>query len=371
MMTVGIPKEVKDHEFRVALTPQGVRSLVARGCRVVVQDGAGEGSGFSTRQYDQAGAMILPDAQTTYQEAQLIVKVKEPQAEELPLLRKDHVLFAYLHLAASQSLTEGLMTIGCTAIGYETIEDDKGQFPLLRPMSEIAGRMSVQLGAQFLGKHYGGSGVLLGGVPGVPPGKVLIVGSGVVGGAATKIAVGMGADVTVLSLDLEQLREIDLWYQGRVKTVMSSQSQLECDLPEADLVIGAVYLPAARTPRIISREMVSRMKPGSVIVDVSVDQGGCAETTRPTTHTEPTYLVDGVLHYAVPNIPGIVPYTSTLALTNATLPFIVQLLEHGVEEALYRHEELQKGVCVLHGRLTSEGVAQAHGLPWANFSALS
>lgn len=371
MMTIGIPKEIKDQEFRVALTPQGVRSLVASGYRVVVQEGAGEGSGFSTHQYAQAGAMILKDAKATYQQAQLIVKVKEPQAEELVFLRKDHVVFAYLHLAASQSLTEGLMAIGCTAIAYETIEDHKGQFPLLRPMSEIAGRMSVQLGAQFLEKHYGGSGVLLGGVPGVPPGKVLIVGSGVVGAAATKIAVGMGADVTVLSLDLKQLREMDLWYQGRVRTVLSSQSQLECYLPEADLVIGAVYLPAARTPRIISREMISSMKTGSVIVDVSVDQGGCAETTRPTTHTEPIYLVDGVLHYAVPNIPGIVPHTATLALTNATLPFIVQLLEHGVEEALRRHEGLQKGVSVRDGRLTSEGVAQAHGLPWISFSALS
>ncbi len=371
MMTIGIPKEVKDQEFRVALTPKGVRDLVASGYRVVVQDGAGEGSGFPTRQYDQAGAVILPDAKTTYQEAHLIIKVKEPQAEELPFLRKDHVLFAYLHLAASRFLTEGLMEIGCTAIAYETIEDHDGQFPLLRPMSEIAGRMSVQLGAQFLEKHHGGSGVLLGGVPGVPPGKVLIVGSGVVGTAATKIAVGMGAEVTVLSLDLDQLREIDLWYQGRVKTVLSSQSQLEGYLPDADLVIGAVYLPGARTPRIISREMVSKMKTGSVIVDVSVDQGGLAETTRPTTHTEPVYLVDGVLHYAVPNIPGIVPHTSTLALTNATLPFIVQLLEHGVEEALRRHEGLQKGVCILHGRLTSEAVAQAHGLPWTGFSALS
>ncbi|MGD9852181.1 MAG: alanine dehydrogenase [Nitrospirales bacterium] len=371
MMTIGIPKEIKDQEFRVALTPQGVRDLVARGYRVVVQERAGEGSGFSTQQYEQAGAVILQDGKTTYQEAQLIVKVKEPQAEELAFLRKDHVVFSFLHLAASQSLTEGLMAIGCTAIAYETIEDRKGQFPLLRPMSEIAGRMSVQLGAQFLEKHYGGSGVLLGGVPGVPPGKVLIVGSGVVGAAATKIAVGMGAEVTVLSLDLEQLRNLDLWYQGRVRTVLSSQSQLAYYLPEADLVIGAVYLPSARTPRIISRAMISGMKAGSVIVDVSVDQGGCAETTRPTTHTEPIYLVDGVLHYAVPNIPGIVPHTATLALTNATLPFIVQLLEDGVKEALRRHDGLQKGVSVLQGRLTSEGVAQAHGLSWVRFSDLS
>ena len=370
-MTIGVPKEVKDQEFRVALTPQAVRGLVAHGYRVVVQRGAGEGSGFSSQQYEQAGAIILADANSTYSEAQLIIKVKEPQPEELGLLRKDHVLFAYLHLAASQSLTEALMASGCTAIAYETTEDAQGQFPLLRPMSEIAGRMSVQLGAHFLEKHQGGSGVLLSGVPGVPPGKVVIVGSGVVGSAATKIAVGMGAEVTVLSLDLGQLREMDLWYKGRVRTVLSSSAQLEVYLSEADLVIGAVYLPAARTPRVISREMVKGMKSGSVIVDVSVDQGGCAETTRPTTHTHPTYIVDEVLHYAVPNIPGIVPHTSTLALTNATLPFIVQLLENGVEQALRRHEGLKKGVNIMHGRLVSAVVGQVHGLPWEAFTALS
>jgi len=368
-MTIGVPKEVKDQEFRVGLTPHGVRDLVARGYRVVVQSGAGEGSGFSTKQYEQSGAVIMADAKSIYGEAGLVVKVKEPQPEELDFIRKEHVLFAYLHLAASQSLTEALMGSGCTAIAYETTEDTQGQFSLLRPMSEIAGRMSVQLGAQFLEKHYGGSGVLLSGVPGVPPGKVVIVGSGVVGAAATKIAVGMGAEVTVLSVNLDQLREMDVFYRGRVRTVMSSQSQLEFYLPEADLVIGAVYVPAARTPRIISREMLNTMKKGSVIVDVSVDQGGCAETTHPTTHTNPIYSVEGVMHYAVPNIPGIVPHTSTLALTNATLPFIVQLLEHGVEEAFQRYEGLRKGVNIMRGRLVSEVIGLTHGLPWVALSA--
>lgn len=371
MMTIGVPKEIKDQEFRVALTPQGVRDLVALGHRVVVEDGAGEGSGFSSRQYEQAGGEITSDGKSTFDRAQLILKVKEPQTEELTFLRQDHVLFTYLHLAASKDLTEGLLRSGCTAIAYETIEDGKGYFPLLRPMSEIAGRMSVQIGAQCLEKHHGGSGVLLGGVPGVPPGRVVIIGSGTVGASAAKIAVGMGADVTVLSVDLGQLREMDVWYQGRIRTVASSRALLEEYLPQADLVIGAVYLPAARTPRIITRAMVAGMKKGSVIVDVSVDQGGCAETTRPTSHTNPTYDVDGVLHYAVPNIPGIVPQTSTRALTNATLPFIVQLLEHGVEKALRRHEGLQKGVSVFGGRLTSEAVGRAHELPWTPFSAHS
>jgi len=363
-MVIGVPKEIKDHEFRVALTPHGVNELCGRGHRVVVQQGAGEGSGFGDEIYRQAGAILAPTAQATYGDAQLILKVKEPQPEEWLFLRKDHVFFTYLHLAASKALTEALLGIGCTAIAYETTEDAEGQFPLLRPMSEIAGRMSVQIGAHFLEKLNGGSGVLLGGVPGVPPAEVVVLGSGVVGASAAKIAVGMGARVTVLSLDLWQLRTLDDQYQGRLVTVASSQSMIHHYLPSADLVIGAVYLPAARTPRIITRAMVSDMKTGSVIVDVSVDQGGCAETTRPTTHTDPVFTVDGVLHYAVANIPGIVPHTSTLALTNATLPFIVQLVEEGLEQALRSNSGLRKGLSVFKGRLTCQAVSDAHGLPF-------
>ncbi len=364
IMVIGVPIEIKDHEFRVALTPHGVKELCGRGHRVVIQQGAGEGSGFGDDLYRQAGAVLSPTAQATYGDAQLIVKVKEPQSEEWPFLRKDHVVFTYLHLAASKDLTEALLSIGCAGIAYETTEDAKGQFPLLYPMSEIAGQMSVQIGAHFLEKQGGGSGVMLGGVAGVPPGEVVVLGSGVVGASAVKIALGMGAKVTVLSLDLWQLRTLDDRYAGRLVTVASNQSMIHHFLTRADLVIGAVYLPAARTPRVITRSMISDMKPGSVLVDVSVDQGGCAETTHPTTHSDPVYVVDGVVHYAVANIPGIVPYTSTLALTNATLPFIVQLVEEGLEGSLRNHPGLRSGLSVFHGRVTCQAVADAHGLPY-------
>ena len=361
-MVIGVPKEIKDHEFRVALTPSGVKELCGRGHRVVVQQEAGVGSGFEDRAYHEAGAVVVSTAQEVFGAAQLIVKVKEPQPEEVLLLKSHHVVFTYLHLAASKVLTESLLGSGCTAIAYETTEDTQGQFPLLRPMSEIAGRMSVQIGAHFLEKLQGGSGTMLGGVPGVPPGEVLVLGSGVVGSAAIAIAVGMGARVTVLSLDLWQMRALDAQYQNRIVTVASTQAMIHEYLRRADLVIGSVYLPAARTPRVITRSMVADMKPGSVLVDVSVDQGGCAETTRPTTHTDPVFVVDGVLHYAVSNIPGIVPYTSTLALTNATLPFIVQLVEGGLEEAIKANTGLRKGVSIFKGQLTCQAVAEAHGL---------
>ncbi len=361
-MVIGVPKEIKDHEFRVALTPQGARELSTRGHQVLVQEGAGEGSGFEDQAYRQSGATLLSSTQQVFSESELIVKVKEPQPEECGLIRKEHVLFTYLHLAASKALTESLLKSGCTAIAYETTEDHQGQFPLLRPMSEIAGRMSVQIGAHFLEKLQGGSGTLLGGVPGVAPGDVVVLGSGAVGAEAVKIAVGMGAKVSVLSLDLWQLRSLDIAYENRIATVASNPSMIQEHLKQADLVVGAVYLPAARTPRIMTREMVAEMKPGSVIVDVSVDQGGCAETTRPTTHTDPVYKVDGVLHYAVSNIPGIVPRTATYALTNATLPFIVQLVENGLKEAIQVNPGLRKGVSVFQGQLICQAVGEAHGL---------
>jgi alanine dehydrogenase len=361
-MVIGVPQEIKDHEFRVALTPNGAKELCSRGHRVLIQEGAGKGSGFDDQVYLKSGATIIPTAQQVFGEAQLILKVKEPQPEEWSLLQSEHVLFTYLHLAASKPLTQGLLKSGCTAIAYETTEDSQGQFPLLRPMSEIAGRMSVQIGAHFLEKLQGGSGTLLGGVPGVAPGEVVVLGSGVVGAAAVTIAVGMGAQVTVLSLDLSQLRALDASYHNRIVTIASSRTMIQEHLRRADLVIGAVYLPAARTPRVITREMVSEMKPGSVIIDVSVDQGGCAETTRPTTHTDPIHQVDGVLHYGVPNIPGIVPSTATYALTNATLPFIVQLVEKGLDEAISVNPGLRKGVSVFKGQLMCQAVGEAHGL---------
>ena len=361
-MVIGVPKEIKDHEFRVALTPYGAKELCGRGHRVLVQEGAGEGSGFEDQAYRQSGVVLLPTAEQVFGEAQLIVKVKEPQPEEWELLGKDHVLFTYLHLAASKALTENLLKSGCTAIAYETTEDHRGQFPLLRPMSEIAGRMSVQIGAHFLEKLQGGSGTLLGGVPGVAPGEVVVLGSGVVGTEAVKIAVGMGAQVSVLSVDLWQLRSLDVSYDNRIATVASSQSSILKHLKQADLVVGAVYLSGARTPRIITREMVSEMKPGSVLIDVSVDQGGCAETTRPTTHTDPVHTVNGVLHYGVSNIPGIVPRTATYALTNATLPFIVQLVENGLKDAIRTNPGLCRGVSIFEGQLICQAVGEAHGL---------
>lgn len=361
-MVIGVPQEIKDHEFRVALTPNGAKELCGRGHSVLVQQGAGGGSGFDDQAYQQSGAMIVSSAQQVFGDAELILKVKEPQPEEWALLNNNHVLFTYLHLAASKALTEGLLNSGCTAIAYETTEDSQGQFPLLRPMSEIAGRMSVQIGAHFLEKLQGGSGTLLGGVPGVSPAEVVVLGSGTVGASAVTIAVGMGAKVTVLSLDLEQLRNLDAFYHNRIVTIASNQTTIEEHLKRADLVIGAVYLPAARTPRIITRKMVSEMKAGSAIIDVSIDQGGCAETSRPTTHTDPVIKVDGVLHYGVSNIPGIVPHTATYALTNATLPFIVQLVEKGFDEAITVNQGLRKGVSVRKGQLTCQAVGDTHGL---------
>ncbi len=364
-MIIGVPTEIKDHEFRVALTPHGVKDLTVHGHRVVVQEGAGMGSGFDDDRYVQAGAVLVPSAKQVFKEARLIIKVKEPQPEEWALLTKDHVLFAYLHLAASRELTEALLQSGCTAIAYESTQDRQGQFPLLRPMSEIAGRMSIQLGAHYLEKLQQGSGILLGGVPGVPPGEVVILGSGVVGASAVKIAVGMGASVTVVSVDQPQLRRLDELYHNRVTTVSASRAMIHQMVTQADLVVGAVYLPAAKTPRIISRSMVSEMKPGSVIIDVSIDQGGCSETSQATTHTDPVFLVDGVIHYGVSNIPGIVPYTSTFALTNATLPFIVELVENGVEQTLRQNPGLANGVNIRHGQIICQAVAEAHGLSWA------
>ena len=362
-MVIGIPKEVKDHEFRVALTPDGVKQLIAGGQAVLVERGAGEGSGFIDQEYQGAGATLIPTPEELFAKAQLILKVKEPQPEEYSKLHSQHILFTYLHLAASKGLTEALLHSGCTAIAYEMIQDAKGRYPILEPMSKIAGRMSVQIGAHYLEKQQGGRGVMLGGVPGVEPGRVVILGSGGVGSSATRIAVGMGASVTVISLDLDQLSRLEELYPGRVRTRVSTQVGIEDSVEQADLVIGAVLIPGARAPQLISRSLVKRMGPGSVIVDVAVDQGGCAETTHPTTHSDPVYCVHDVIHYAVANIPGIVPRTSTLALTNATLPFIVRLVKKGIDETIKSEPGLANGFNVWQGKVTCPAVAQAHGLP--------
>jgi alanine dehydrogenase len=363
-MVVGIPKEVKDNEFRVALTPNAVKHLIALGQEVLLENGAGEGSGFLDQEYQEAGARLMSTPDELFQSAELILKVKEPQPEEYSKFHVHHILFTYLHLAASKELTEALLQSGCTAIAYETAQDANGRFPILKPMSRIAGRMSVQIGAHYLEKQQGGRGVLLGGVPGVEPGRVVILGSGGVGSSATRIAVGMGAAVTVISLDLDQLTRLEELYPGRLVTCVSTPIGIEEAVVQADLVIGAVLIPGARTPRLIPRSLVKRMRPGSVIVDVAVDQGGCAETTHPTTHSDPVYRVYDVIHYAVSNIPGIVPRTATLALTNATLPFIVRLVESGIDQALKREPGLANGVNVRQGKVTCQAVAQAHGLPF-------
>ncbi|GJL56510.1 MAG: alanine dehydrogenase [Nitrospirales bacterium] len=368
-MVIGVPKEVKDQEFRVALTPSAVQHLVSLGHSVRIEKEAGEGSGFSDDEYHTAGAIIVETHREVFRQAELILKVKEPQPQEYQYIQSHHTVFTYLHLAASKSLTEALMASGCTAIAYETTETVQRELSMLRPMSEIAGRMSIQIGAHFLERHEGGRGVLLGGIPGVSPGHVVIIGSGVVGASATKMAVGMGARVTVLSIDVGQLRHLDDLYAGRVTTLVSRSQVLDDSVKDADLVIGAVMIPGAKAPKLISRDLIRYMKRGAVFVDVAVDQGGCAETTHPTTHSDPVYVVDHVLHYAVTNIPGIVPRTSTMALTNATLPFIVRLVNQGVEEALKTEAGLARGVNVSRGRVTCRAVAEAHGLPYTPFDA--
>lgn len=361
-MRVGVPKEVKEREFRVGLTPAGVKALKDAGCDVVVEQGAGEGSGIADEEYARAGARLGTREEAW--SADLVVKVKEPQPEEYCYFREGMILFAYLHLAANRQLTEALLDSGITAVAYETIQLDGGGLPLLAPMSEVAGRMAIQIGAHFLEKPHGGAGVLLGGVPGVPPARVVIVGGGTVGTQAAKMAVGLGADVTILDIDGTRLRYLDDLFGGRVKTVMSNAYNLAEAVRAADLVIGAVLVPGARAPKLVTREMVSQMRPGAVIVDVAVDQGGCVETIdRATTHDDPTYVVDGVVHYAVANIPGAVPRTSTFALTNATLPYVLKLARGGIRAA-EDDRPLLRGINVTNGRLTCWGVAEAFGLPY-------
>jgi alanine dehydrogenase len=361
---VGVPTEIKPDEYRVAITRAGVRELTTHGHEVLIQSGAGEGSSLSDDDFAEQGAGILPDAEAVFREAELILKVKEPQPHEVALLRPEHVLFTYLHLAPAPELTRGLAESGAICIAYETVEDSEGRLPLLAPMSEVAGKIATQAGAFFLEKPLGGRGVLLGGVAGVPAANVLVIGGGVVGINAAFIAIGMEADVFVFDRDIDRLRELDVAFGGRASTVYSSTLTVEDMLPTADLVIGAVLIHGGRAPHVIKREQLALMKNRAVLVDVSIDQGGCFETSRPTTHSDPVYVVDGVTHYCVTNMPGAVPITSTYALTNATLPYVLALSEHGVADAIARDPGLRLGVNVARGRVTHPAVAEGVGMPF-------
>ncbi len=362
-MIIGVPKEIKNNENRVAMTPAGVAELKHNGHTVYVQHTAGEGSGFSDDEYIAAGAQILPTIEAVYDIAEMIVKVKEPIEPEYKLIKKDQVVFTYFHFASDRKLTEAMIASRGVCIAYETVRLADHSLPLLVPMSEVAGRMSIQEGARFLEKPQGGKGILLGGVPGVPPAKVLVLGAGVVGRNAATMAVGLGADVTIADISLPTLRHV-AETMPRVKTLYSSRHNIESQLPDVDLVVGSVLIPGAKAPKLITRDMLKLMRPGSVIVDVAIDQGGCFETSRPTTHSEPTYVIDGVVHYAVANIPGAVPRTSTLALTNATLPYAIRLANKGWRQACREDAALAQGVNMVDGKVTFPAVAEAWGLEY-------
>lgn len=360
-MLIGVPKEIKNHEYRVGLTPGAVKEFVSHGHQVIVENNAGLAIGFDNDQYIAAGATIENNAETIFEKAEMIVKVKEPQPNECKMLREGQTLYTYLHLAPDPVQTELLAASGATCIAYETVTDNKGALPLLAPMSEVAGRMSVQAGAHFLEKAHGGSGTLLGGVPGVAPGKVLIIGGGVVGTNAAKMALGMGADVTMLDRSLTRLREIDDIFNGQVKTVFSTVDAIEYYSAKADLVVGAVLIPGAAAPKLLTKEHIKNMKEGSVVVDVAIDQGGCFETSKATTHQEPVYIVDGVVHYCVANMPGGVARTSTMALNNATLPFGLELANKGPKQAMLENPHLLNGLNVHKGIVTYKAVVDALG----------
>lgn len=363
-MKVGVPTEIKPDEYRVAITPIGVRELAERGHDVLIQTGAGEGSAIADADFEAQGARILPSAADVFGEAELVLGVKEPQPEELALLRQGQTLFTFLHLAPAPELTRGLCETGATCIAYETVEDAAGRLPLLAPMSEIAGKIATQAGAFMLEKPLGGRGILLGGVPGVASANVMIIGGGAVGMNAAFIAIGMEADVFVYDVSIDKLRDLDVAFAGRASTVFSSTLSIEERLPDMDLVIGGVLVHGARAPRVIKREQLALMKPQAVLVDVAIDQGGCFETSRPTTHGDPTFEVDGIIHYCVTNMPGAVPITSTYALTNATLPYVLALAEYGVAEAARRDPGLKLGINVAGGRVTHAAVAEGVGMDY-------
>jgi alanine dehydrogenase len=360
---VGIPKEVKDNEYRVAATPEGVRELIAAGHRVLVEATAGTGSALPDEQFAAVGAEIAPDADAVFAEAELIVKVKEPQPQEFPRFRTDQVLLTYLHLAADEALTRFLAERRVAAVAYETVQTADGRLPLLAPMSEIAGRMAPHAGATNLERPYGGRGVLMGGAPGVAPASVVVLGAGMAGTNAAWIAAGMEAEVTIVDTNVDRLRFVDQIQQGRIQTVMSSALAIERLVLDADLVVGAVLVPGARAPHLVSEDLVSRMRPGAVLVDISIDQGGCFATSHVTTHSEPTFVMHDVVHYCVGNMPGAVPRTSTYALTNVTLPYVSAIAERGLEDAVRADPALAAGVNAYAGRITNGGVAEAHAMP--------
>ena len=368
-MIVGVPKEVKDHEHRVALTPAGARELTSAGHTVRIQRGAGLGSRISDDEYMRAGAELV-EIDQVWKQSELILKVKEPVPEEFVHLSRDQILFTYLHLAASLEVTKALLDAGTPAIAYETVQTGEGHLPLLAPMSEVAGRMAPQVGATLLEKEHGGRGILIGGVSGVHPARVVVLGAGMAGGNAAWLAQGMEAEVIVLDRNIDRLRYIDSIHRGRILTLMSNQMTIEQSVLAADLVIGAVLIPGALAPSLVSKELVAGMKPGSVVIDISVDQGGCFETTHMTTHSNPTYTVDEVVHYAVGNMPGAVPHTSTYALTNATLPYVVALANRGLVEALRADPALRMGLNTFESTLVNEAVAEAHGLPYRPIAEL-
>lgn len=362
-MIIGVPKEIKEQEHRVGLLPAGVRQLVRSGHEVLVETGAGAGCGYPDTEYAAAGAGIVGSHEEVFERADLIVKVKEPLPAEYGLLRREQILFTYLHLAASRGLTEALQKSGCKAVAYETIEVNR-RLPLLEPMSEIAGRMSILVGGYYLAKHNGGKGVLLGGVPGVLPGKVVVLGGGTSGVNAARMAAGLGADVTILEVDLERMRFLDITMQT-TNTLFSTEANLLELLPQTDLLVGAVLVPGARAPKLISREMLSLMKPGSVLVDIAIDQGGCAETSRPTTHTAPVYEEGGVIHYCVANMPGAYARTAAQALNNATFRYLELIANNGLEKACQINPSLRGGINVMDGQVTVAAVAEAHGMPYS------
>jgi len=363
-MRIGVAKEIKSDEYRVALTPAGARELIQQGHELLVEEGAGEGSAFRDAAYAAEGAQIA-SVDDVWGDAELLLKVKEPVPAEYARLREGLVLFTYLHLAADEELTRALVESGITAVAYETVETPDRALPLLAPMSEIAGRLAAQAGAYFLEKPVGGRGLLLGGVPGVAPGKVVVIGGGMVGYNSAVIAIGLGANVAIIERSIDRMRHLEEVLGSRVTLLMSSSLQIEESVAEADVVIGAVLIPGALAPKLVSREMVAGMKDGSVVCDVAIDQGGCFDTSRPTTHSEPVYVVEGVTHYCVANMPGAVPITSTKALTNATLPYVEEIAEHGLVEAVARDPALAGGVNVLDGKITYGAVAEAHGLEYA------
>jgi alanine dehydrogenase len=363
-MKVGVPTEIKTDEYRVSLTPAGARELAERGHEVLIQAGAGVGSTITDSEFERQGATIVPDAQSVFDESELILGVKEPQPDEVAMLRPDHLLFTYLHLAPDPELTRGLVESGATCVAYETVVDERGRLPLLAPMSEVAGKIATQAGAFFLERPLGGRGVLLGGVPGVAAATVMVIGGGVVGQNAAFIAIGMEADVFVYDRSIDRLRELDVAFGGRASTVYSSTLAIEEMLPRADLVIGAVLIHGAKAPYVIKRSQLALMKQRAVLVDVSIDQGGCFETSRPTTHSNPVYEVDGVTHYCVANMPGAVPVTSTFALTNATLPYVLALADDGLAGAIEKLPGLKPGVNVADGKVTHQAVAEGTGQPY-------